>query len=80
MCRRLVLPFTGNIQFTFRLLISVFLFYLQASLDLYSRILDVIERNDYDNFRKRAFTTKFEKLSILPSSWLTVNSVKKAKK
>jgi 15-cis-phytoene synthase len=47
---------------------------------LYSRILDVIERNDYDNFRKRAFTTKFEKLSILPSSWLTVNSVKKAKK
>lgn len=43
-------------------------FAVQASLDLYSRILNVIERNDYDNFRKRAFTTKFEKLSILPQS------------
>lgn len=46
-------------------------FAVQASLDLYSRILDVVERNGYDNFRKRAFTTKFEKLSILPGSWLT---------
>lgn len=42
---------------------------VQASLDLYSRILDVIERNDYDNFNKRAFTTKLEKLSILPQSY-----------
>ena len=33
-------------------------FAVQASLDLYSRILNVIERNNYDNFRKRAFTTK----------------------
>lgn len=46
-------------------------FAVQASLDLYSRILDVIERNDYDNFRCRAYTTKLEKLSILPKSWLT---------
>ena len=45
-------------------------FAVQASLDLYSRILDVIERNDYDNFRKRAFTTKLEKLSILPNSFI----------
>lgn len=45
-------------------------FAVQASLDLYSRILNVIERNDYDNFRKRAFTTKFEKLSILPNSYI----------
>jgi 15-cis-phytoene synthase len=45
-------------------------FAVQASLDLYSRILNVIERNQYDNFRKRAFTTKFEKLSILPQSLL----------
>lgn len=45
-------------------------FAVQASLDLYSRILNVIERNDYDNFRKRAFTTKFEKLSILPGSMM----------
>lgn len=43
-------------------------FAVQASLDLYSRILNVLERNEYDNFRRRAFTTKFEKLSILPES------------
>lgn len=43
-------------------------FAVQASLDLYSAILTVIERNGYDNFRKRAFTTKLEKLSILPGS------------
>lgn len=41
---------------------------VRASLDLYSRILDVVERNDYDNLRKRAYTTKLEKLAILPSS------------
>lgn len=45
-------------------------FAVQASLDLYGRILDVIERNGYDNFRKRAFTTKLEKLSILPQSFM----------
>jgi phytoene synthase len=44
-------------------------FAVQASLDLYGRILDVIERNGYDNFNKRAFTTKLEKLSILPQSY-----------
>jgi phytoene synthase len=44
-------------------------FAVQASLDLYSRILNVIERNEYDNFRKRAYTTKLEKLSILPESF-----------
>eukprot|EP00981_Chlorochromonas_danica_P002231 scaffold437_cov168-Ochromonas_danica.AAC.48 len=48
-------------------------FAVQASLDLYGRILDVIERNGYDNFNKRAFTTKFEKLSILPQSFLRAN-------
>ena len=51
-------------------------FAVQASLDLYSRILDVIERNEYDNFNKRAYTTKLEKLSILPKSWLTVQQMK----
>lgn len=45
---------------------------VQASLDLYSRILTVIERNDYDNLRKRAYTTKLEKLAILPDSLLKV--------
>jgi hypothetical protein len=44
-------------------------FAVQASLDLYGRILDVIERNGYDNFHKRACTTKLEKLSILPQSY-----------
>ena len=48
----------------------------QASLDLYSRILNVIERNEYDNFRKRAFTTKLEKAAILPGAWLAANSMK----
>jgi len=43
---------------------------VRASLDLYSAILDVIERNDYDNLRKRAYTTKLEKLAILPRSIL----------
>jgi len=48
-------------------------FAVQASLDLYSKILDVIERNEYDNFRKRAYTTKLEKLSILPKSWIKMS-------
>ena len=45
---------------------------VQASLDLYSKILDKIEANNYDNFRKRAYTTKLEKLAILPSSIMSV--------
>ncbi|RYH26765.1 phytoene synthase [archaeon] len=45
-------------------------FAVQASLDLYSGILDVIERNGYDNFRMRAFTTKFDKLTMLPKAFL----------
>jgi phytoene synthase len=47
-------------------------FAVKASLDLYSRILDVIERNNYDNLRKRAYTTKLEKLAILPQSLMAV--------
>lgn len=49
-------------------------FAVQASLDLYSKILEVIERNGFDNFKKRAYTTKLEKLSILPSSWMAARS------
>lgn len=45
---------------------------VQASLDLYSKILDKIEANNYDNFRKRAYTTKLEKLAILPKSIMAV--------
>ena len=52
-------------------------FAVRASLDLYSRILTVIERNGYDNFNKRAYTTKLEKLSILPGSWQAANSAGK---
>lgn len=43
---------------------------VRASLDMYRKILDVIEENDYDNFRKRAYVGKMEKLLTLPSSWL----------
>ena len=36
----------------------------------YSSILDKIEANQYDNFEKRAYTTKWEKLALLPGAWL----------
>jgi hypothetical protein len=45
-------------------------FAVQASMDLYGRILDKIEENGYDNLNKRAYTTGFEKLQILPGSWM----------
>ena len=51
-------------------------FAVQASLDLYSRILNKIEQNNYDNFRKRAYTTKLEKLAILPQSFIAALSAK----
>lgn len=52
-------------------------FAVQASLDLYSRILNVIEKNDYDNLRKRAYTTKLEKASILPYSYMKSRGILK---
>lgn len=42
---------------------------VRASLDMYSSILDKIELNNYDNFEKRAYTTKLEKLALLPGAW-----------
>lgn len=45
-------------------------FPVQASLDMYSQILDVLEANGYDNFNRRAHITKFRKFSILPVSLL----------
>jgi len=45
-------------------------FAVRASQDLYARILDKIEENGYDNFKKRAYTTGLEKLGILPGSWM----------
>lgn len=44
-------------------------FAVQAALDLYSSILTKIEENDYDNFKKRAYTSALDKLQILPGSW-----------
>lgn len=41
-----------------------------AALMHYSQILDVIERNQYDVFRQRAFVPKLQKLRTLPTAWL----------
>ncbi|KAK7316683.1 hypothetical protein RJT34_00322 [Clitoria ternatea] len=40
-----------------------------ASLLLYRQILDAIEANDYNNFTKRAYVGKVEKLLSLPSAY-----------
>ena len=50
---------------------------VQAAGDMYGEILNKIEANDYDNFRKRAFVSKIEKFSVLPKSWATVNAMPK---
>lgn len=52
-------------------------FSVQAAGDMYSKILDKIEENDYDNFRKRAFVSKTEKFLALPQSWWTVQQMSK---
>ena len=41
---------------------------------MYSKILDKIEANNYDNLTKRAYTTKLEKLALLPGAWLKTRS------
>lgn len=41
-----------------------------SALMLYSRILDVIERNGYDNFNRRAFVPGARKMTMLPIAWL----------
>lgn len=48
---------------------------VRASLDMYSSILDKIEQNNYDNFNKRAYTSKFEKMMMLPGAYLKVQSL-----
>jgi hypothetical protein len=45
-------------------------FAVRASLDLYGKILEKLEANNYDNLNMRAYTSAFEKLSILPGSWM----------
>ena len=41
-----------------------------SALMLYSQILEVIERNGYDNFRQRAYVSKPKKIVSLPIAWL----------
>lgn len=43
---------------------------VQASLDMYSQILDVLEENGYDNFNRRAYISKSRKLATVPVSYL----------
>jgi len=50
---------------------------VRASLDMYSSILNKIEANNYDNFNKRAYTAKWEKLMMLPKSYLSVKGMGK---
>jgi len=37
-----------------------------SALIIYSQILDAIEKNEYNNFTKRAYVPKLKKLSSLP--------------
>jgi phytoene synthase len=41
-----------------------------SALMLYSGILNVIERNDYNNFNKRAYVPGPRKMMLLPIAWL----------
>ena len=50
---------------------------VQSSLDCYSKILDKIEENDYDNLSKRAYLTKGEKLAEIPFSWYRTQEISK---
>lgn len=49
---------------------------VQAAGDMYGQILDKIEQNGYDNFKKRAFTSKPEKIITLLSSWWKVSQMR----
>eukprot|EP00616_Rhizochromulina_sp_CCMP1243_P016734 CAMPEP_0118995160 /NCGR_PEP_ID=MMETSP1173-20130426/58031_1 /TAXON_ID=1034831 /ORGANISM="Rhizochromulina marina cf, Strain CCMP1243" /LENGTH=369 /DNA_ID=CAMNT_0006946489 /DNA_START=126 /DNA_END=1235 /DNA_ORIENTATION=- len=48
---------------------------VQAAADMYGKILEKLEENDYDNFRKRAYVSKPEKFLSLPQSWMKVNAM-----
>ena len=49
---------------------------VRASLDMYSVILEKIEKNDYDNFNLRAYTPKWQKLLTVCNSWAKVQMQK----
>ncbi len=42
---------------------------------IYSKILDEIERQNYDVFARRAHTTNAQKLSMIPKIWLTARKM-----
>jgi phytoene synthase len=42
---------------------------------IYGKILDEIERQNYDVFSRRAHTTKTQKISIIPRTWLTARKM-----
>ena len=50
---------------------------VQISLDCYSKILDKIEENDYDNLNQRAYLTKWEKIWEIPFSWYRTLEISK---
>jgi len=45
---------------------------VRASLDMYAGILEVLETNGYDNFKRRAYVSKWGKLATLPGSWARI--------
>jgi len=49
-----------------------------SSLQVYKAILDKIKENDYDNFRKRAYVSKFDKFLMLPATWLQIQGFNNA--
>lgn len=44
-----------------------------SALIVYSKILDAIEANDYDNFNKRAYVSKTDKMMMLPVAYAKAN-------
>lgn len=46
---------------------------------IYGKILDEIEKQDYDVFKRRAHTTKGQKLSSIPRIWLEAKKLKAEK-
>lgn len=50
---------------------------VQSSLDAYGLILSKIEENNYDTLSTRAYTTKWEKVFIIPFSWYRTLDVSK---
>jgi len=50
---------------------------VQSSLDAYGLILSKIEENNYDSLSTRAYTTKWEKLLIIPFSWYRTLEISK---